>query len=235
MSKTIVVAELRTGLKVNVGYYTSIEDIDKDAGKAGFALNLCNTYMQQKSALPEANDFVVECLAALVPPFPNDTKKDKTVDVKDTKGNVIGKKTINTETEGERTNRFIAAVDEGTVTYDSIPKGSALAWLQAQLDKHGVFNLDAKTPVRASKPKEPSAFAKASVDKIFLGETQKKGFIAHWLAKLDKEGYPVAVKDLEGKPLDEAGVKTNMAWALDKRDAARRALEVEKEFSVPLK
>lgn len=233
MAKSIVIAELRSGLKVKVGYYTSIEELDKDAGKAGTALHLCNTYMQQKSALPEANAYLVEdVLEKLVPPFVGDPKKNKTVETKDKTGKVTGSKVENTETEGERIKRFVASIDEGVVTYPGITKGQALNWLQAKLDEHGVFELDSKAPVRTSKPKTPPQYCTKAADQVWGGGEK---FIKHWEALINTQSAKFGIPTVFKRTGNEAVDKLAFAWAVHARDEAERASKAASEFAAPVK
>lgn len=228
-------SELRSGLTVGVGYYTSIADIDADAGKVGSALKLCNTYMQQKSALPEANDFLVEeVLEKLTPPFKGDPKKDEKVDVKDPTGAVTGSKIVNNETEGQRIARFMALGDAGQLPmeYGITGSGAAKSFLQKALNAHGPFYLDSSAPVRTPKAKNPSKFALEAVEKVWAGGAKH---ITAWTDKLHKAGYAFSTKAEDGTILTADVVKTNMAWAIDKRDDDRRKAEADKEFSAPVK
>lgn len=233
-------AKLRSGLVVQVGYYTSIEDVDKDAGKAGAALHFINTYMQQKSALPDANAYIAEeVIGKLEPAFPEDPKKIEVTKEKQENGTEKEVRT-NTETAGELIARFVATVDAGKATYPGIEKGKALAWLQAALDKHGPFNLDAKTPERKSKPKTPPQYCTAAANSVFddtdaLNGKKREAFVKHWETKINadlvKYGKVGSFKLTGDKEAD----KLAFAWAVHERDTAKREQEANNEFAAPIK
>lgn len=236
-NRKIETATLRSGLHVQVGYYQTIEDVDKDAGKTGAALHLVNTYMQQKSALPEANEFISDLIVELG--FPVDATKNKVVEKEDDKG-VKQKVTINTETEGERIARFILLVNEGKWSHTSVTKGAAKEFLQAKLVTHGPFWLDASTPIRTSKPKTPPKYALDAANSVFDDTPEFSGaarekFKKHWEAKINeglKQHGSTHVFKLSGVHADD---KLAFAWAVHHRDEAKRANEAKSEFSAPLK
>ena len=213
-------AKLRSGLTVTVGYYSSIAEIDKDAGEEGYALYAFNLYQQQKSALPEANEFVEAHLESIG--FKADPKKERTE-----KKTVDGKEvitTVNDETPGERIARFIASVATGATTP---PNGSkdGLAYLQGILDKHGPFNLDAAKAVRDSKPKTPPKFCLEAATRIVAGGTAN---INKWVGIFATIGHKVVLTG------NAAADHTALAWGVHARDIAKKKAEAA-EFGAPVK
>lgn len=239
----VVQTEILEDLIVKVGYYDTIEELDKAAGKTGEALRLSNLYMGQKGALVEARSWLFDEVKKATG-FLEDQSKNKTVETKDKAGKVTGTKVVNSETEGQYLKRLIASFSSVTAKdhtikvgdKDHVIKGHATftdaahlqKWVQSLLDAHGAFNNDASAPEKKSGPKTPPDYALKAADKVLLGKSPEvlEATIAKWKADFTKRGITFAAFDTA----DLAANKVAFAWAAHAREEQRKIESADKEY-----
>lgn len=221
-------------LTVPVGYYDTVADVDKAAGKVGECLRLANVYMGQKGSLVEARSWLTD----LVVEKSGFARKTKTEPTKDKAGTVTGTKTVDDETEGEYLKRFVAAthkvrafkvgeVEIPTATL-SDPK-AATGWLQSLINAHGPFNNDAAHPERTGKAKTPPDYALKAARQVLNPAKSAEDLAkahAHWTAEFTKRG-------ISFQPFNTADHEANVtafAWAANEREEQRKAEKMGQEY-----
>lgn len=216
--------------------FSTIEELDTQAGVKGQTLKLANLYLRQKGCLVDGRDYLAEQVMTLSK-FPMKTKK---VDVKDKDGKVTGQKDEPTETEGEYIKRLRASVAKGDLKIEGVtgatPEALAaaeLAWEQTILDKHGPFVADAKAAERTGKAKNPPQYAMNGATAII--EKGGAASVKKWITTFKTEGIsylpfdtaPAKDADDATKAAVLATNKTNLAWAIKAREDKKAETEYQ--------
>jgi len=179
---------LKKGLRCE--FYSSVEELEKDAGKAGECLTIANSYLGEKVALVDGRDDFCNRLieVAKFPMLMNAVTKELKDGTKSTTN-------VPSETEVKFVNRFRGACVAGQVPGWPTNIDEVETKLQELADKCGPYKADATPGRRAGGGGKLPDYAWKAADQIIANGSQTK-----WAKNFTNEGVefePFTTADLE--------------------------------------